>query len=301
MNTIDRVHHEILLHSQRNARWSYNNPPLAQLPRDLATLYRPDPGWPWVEWDWDQLELRIVACLSRDATMLEVFAKGWDIHFMTACAVFGLDLPSQLKDPVHAEENAEWRRVMKWLTCNHLYGVCGKDDIRRTKGAKGLGHGISYGLTERGAANLPGARVLGLSGKDVQRAFRNISAMFPGRAAWQDRLVEEALRVGETRTWAGRRRRYLDRGKGNYLRGEILDQPAQAGAQDLSNEVFLEVAETFGADVIYKFGKHDSQIWGIRESEWDRITPQIRTLVTRPRMIDGVEMTFPASFKERRL
>jgi len=80
----------------------------------------------------------------------------------------------------------------------------------------------------------------------------------------------------------------------------MLDHPMQAGVQDIANEVFLEIADTYGSDVIYKMGKHDSMIWGIRESRWDRIILGIPVIVTRPRTINGVVMEFPAQFKERR-
>jgi len=299
MKTFDRVHHEILIHSQRNSRWSYNNPPLAQLPRDLTTIYKPDPGWPWFLFDWDQIELRLVACYSKDATLLNCFSKGWDVHALAAYAMFGLPHPSNLCDPVHATENAAWRTQVAWKPCDHPSDICGKDDPRRHF-AKTFGHRQSYGGTAKRAGDIPGAKMLGLTPTVLSRMARERAALFPGLATWQDRLVEDATRTGETRTWAGRRRRYLDRGKGNYLRGEILDHPMQAGVQDIANEVFLEIVDTFGSDVIYKYGKHDSMIWGIRESAYDDICSGIRAIVTRSRMINGVEMAFPASFKERR-
>ena len=76
MRIVERVHHGIATHIQANARWSYFDPPLAQIPRDLGYIYIPDPGWPWHTFDHDQIELRLVACECQDPTMLKALQEG---------------------------------------------------------------------------------------------------------------------------------------------------------------------------------------------------------------------------------
>ena len=52
--------------------------------------------------------------------------------------------------------------------------------------------------------------------------------------------------------------------------------------------------------MLYKWGAHDSQKWGVLEAKWDVIVPEIKTIVAQTWEINGVKMPFPASFKEVR-
>jgi hypothetical protein len=73
----------------------------------------------------------------------------------------------------------------------------------------------------------------------------------------------------------------------------------QAGVVDLMMLIFLEIKEALGNDVYYVYGKHDSQVWAIRQERWDHALPVIKSVVATPREINGRLATFPASFKER--
>lgn len=294
---ITRVHHHISLHAQANGRWSYTDPPLAQIPKDLLTIYKPDPGWPWLLFDMDQIELRLVAMECQDPTLLEAFEKGWDIHSLSAYTMFGLPLPPDLKDPSHSPENEEWRKLVKWLPCDHANEVCGKDDPRRHF-AKTFSHRASYGGTAKRAGDIPGAKLLGLKSKDLVEMGHKRAALLPKLLTWQDEVARKGAQLGMTRTWYGRRRCYLGR-RSAYLKGQILDHPMQAGVVDLMMLIFLEIKEALGNDVYYVYGKHDSQVWAIRQEKWDYALPVIKSVVANPREINGRLATFPASFKER--
>ena len=297
MLILDRIYHNIATHSQANARWSYTDPPLAQTPRDLKFVYKPDPGWPWLIFDHDQIELRLVAAECKDQTMLEALGKGWDLHIMACCAMFKLPMPPVLKDPIHAPENLDWRTIHRWLGCNHEADVCGKDDIRRVF-SKRYSHRQSYGGTARKAGSIPGAAVLGLTSKDlVQMAYAR-AAMFPRLIAWQNEVAETGSKSGETRTWAGRRRRYLSRGT-TYTRGEMLDHPMQAGTQDIEHMIFLAIPAHVEPDYLIKFGSGDSQTWAFREPRYEEAKVKVREIAQPRLQINGTWMDFSASFKER--
>ena len=297
MRIVDRVYHTISTHTQVNARWSYTDPPLAQTPRDLRYIYKPDPDWPWITWDHDQIELRLVAANCKDATMLEGLEKGWDLHLLACCAMFKLPLPPELKDPIHAEANADWRTIHHWQPCQHETDLCGKDDIRRVF-AKQFGHRQSYGGTPKKAGNIPGAKKLGLTSKDLLQMSQNRAAMFPGLNQWQSTVVADGSRTGTTRTWDGRRRRYLGRGT-TYLKGEMLDHPMQAGVQGIETVIFLAIADYFKMDALYKFGMHDSQTWAFYAPRYEEAKLKVRELAQPTITIAGTSMYFPASFKER--
>ena len=297
MLIVERIYHNIATHTQANARWSYTDPPLAQTPRDLRFIYRPDPDWPWLTFDHDQIELRLVAAACQDSTMLEGLAKGWDLHLMACCAMFKLALPPMLKDPVHAPENADWKIIHHWTPCQHEVDMCGKDDIRRHF-SKTFSHRASYGGTAKKAGDIPGAKRLGLTQKDLLQMSLARQAMFPRLYQWQNEVVEVGSRTGETRTWDGRRRRYLGRGN-TYLRGEMLDHPMQAGVQGIETVIFLSIANYFGRDALFKYGMSDSQTWAFCASRYEEARVKVRELAQPTLVINGVSMTFPASFKER--
>jgi len=294
---LDRIYHTISTHTQKNARWSYTDPPLAQTPRDLRFIYRPDPGWPWITFDHDQIELRLVAAACQDPTMLEGFAKGWDLHFMACCAMFSLPMPPELKDPTHAEANADWRLVHRWQPCRHEEDVCGKDDIRRVF-AKQFGHRQSYGGTVKKAGDIPGAKRLGLTSKALMQMSLARAVMFPRLNQWQNEVVVVGSKTGETRAWDGRRRRYLGRGS-TYLRGEMLDHPMQAGVQAIETVIFLSIVSHFGRDALFKFGMSDSQTWAFHAPRYEEAQEKVRELAQPRLCINGAWMDFPASFKER--
>ena len=297
MNIVPRIYHTISTHAQANARWSYTKPPLAQMPRDLRFVYRPDKGWPWLVFDHDQIELRLVAAECKDETMLEGLSKGWDLHLMACCAMFKIPMPPMLKDPVHAPENMDWKINHRWTICDHQNDICGKDDLRRHF-SKTFGHRQSYGGTPQKAGSIPGAKALGLTTKDLMQMSMDRAALFPRLVQWQNETVIVGAKRGETRTWDGRRRRYLSRGH-TYLRGEMLDHPAQAGVQGIENAIFLAIAGHFGLDALFKFGMHDSQAWAFREHRYEEAKIVVRELAQPTITIAGTSMYFPASFKER--
>ena len=294
---VTRVHHSIKLHAQANGRWSYTDPPLAQIPKYLLTIYKPDPGWPWLIFDMDQIELRLVAMECRDVTLLEAFANGWDIHSLSAYSMFDLPFPPDLTDPSHSPANEEWRQLVKWLPCDHAHEVCGKDDPRRHF-AKQFSHRASYGGTAKKAGDIPGAKALGLDSKRLTEMARKRSTLLSGLTTWQETTARRGAELGMTRTWYGRRRCYLGR-RGVYLKGQILDHPMQAGVVDLMMLIFLEIKEALGNDVYYVYGKHDSQVWAIRAGVWEYAVNTIKSIVATPREINGKVAIFPASFKER--
>ena len=229
--------------------------------------------------------------------MLEGFAKGWDLHFMACCAMFQLPLPPELKDPTHAEANADWRLVHRWQPCRHEEDVCGKDDIRRVF-AKQFGHRQSYGGTVKKAGDIPGAKRLGLTSKALVQMSLARATMFPRLNQWQNEVVVVGTKTGETRAWDGRRRRYLGRGS-TYLRGEMLDHPMQAGVQAIETVIFLSIVSHFGRDALFKFGMSDSQTWAFHAPRYEEAQVTVRELAQPRLCINGTWMTFPAGFKER--
>lgn len=89
---------------------------LQQVPRDpfVRGVFGAPPGWSFVEADYSQIELRIVAYLSRDATMLHLYRTGADIHLATASSVLGIPLSQVTK---------EERKKAKAVNFGFVYGM----------------------------------------------------------------------------------------------------------------------------------------------------------------------------------
>ena len=113
-------------------RMSCREPNLQQVPRDKgfrAAVEAPE-GWTFVCADFGQMELRLAAAVSGDATMINAFKQGEDLHTITAAAIY----PESSEDP--AELKAR-RQVAKSANFGLLYGS-GAKGLRNYAGAMGI-------------------------------------------------------------------------------------------------------------------------------------------------------------------
>ncbi len=158
-------------------RFSCSGPNLQQIPRDDAfrSCFRPDEGRRFIVADYSQVELRVVAEVARDATMIGAFRRGWDLHRLTAALIAG-------KEP---------------------------DDVTPSErqSAKAVNFGLVFAMGARGLAAYS-TQTFGVPMSEEtaaifrERFFRN----YRGVARWLDRLrSEEPL---EVRTLSGRLRRW---------------------------------------------------------------------------------------------
>ena len=302
---VARIYHTISIHSQNNARFSYTVPPLAQTPDDLRYIYEPDDDWPWLVFDMDQIELRLIAAAARDWPLLEDFAAGKDVHLVATCQVFGLSPPSILVNPIHSPENADWFIRHNWrspftpgLLCDHAREVCGKGDLRRTFG-KNFQYRSCFELdaSPEAAMSMPAARALGLTIDDMRRATIYWRAAHPTIVAWQRKLIEEGKVNRMTRDWAGTLRRYTDHL--DNIPSQLLDHPSQAGCQSIMSKILIQFKREFKDAVYFVYGMHDSANMAIWRPRWDEIVPRAKEIIEQERNIFGISIPFPASFKAR--
>ena len=284
MAVLPRVYHHINIHAQANGRWSYTDPPLATLPPDLRDIYGPDPGWPWFGFDLDQQELRIIAALSGDGPLLEVFANGYDIHTLNTCDIFGIPYPTNKANPHTAPEDAAWRK---------RYGWQGKEDRRRVF-AKTYVYRLNYGGDPK--TPVAGGKALGLTGNQTMQLGHAYLGAHPRLNRWRQGTIGHAATQGETRTFMGRRRRYLQ--GGDIRARQALDHPVQAGGQDIANTIVIQVKDEFGNNVYYVYGMHDSQNWGVRREAWEEVTAGIKQIVLQAWHIGDADMVIPGTWKQ---
>jgi len=157
-------------------RLSSSDPNLQNIPirtaegREIRRAFVPsEPGWVLLAADYSQIELRVLAHVTGDEALIEVFRRHEDLHTATACKVFGVS-PDQV--------TREMRRM-----------------------AKIVNFSIPYGTTAFGLAGQ-----LGSTREVADELMRTYLRRFPGVAQYMDEIVQRARREGAVTTLLGRRR-----------------------------------------------------------------------------------------------
>ncbi|WP_067932150.1 DNA polymerase I [Alicyclobacillus kakegawensis] len=167
--------------------------------------------WSIVSADYSQIELRILAHLSGDETLIEAFRQGMDIHTRTAADVF----------EVSPEEVTPLMR----------------------RQAKAVNFGIVYGISDYGLS-----QNLGIPRKQAAAFIEGYFAKFPGVRRYMDEIVEMAKRQGYVTTLLNRRRYLPDIRSRNYnLRSfaerTAMNTPIQGTAADIIKLAMVRIDE----------------------------------------------------------
>ena len=117
-----RVHTSFSMVGASTGRLSSSDPNVQNIPirtaegRQIRTAFVAAPGHKLISADYSQIELRLVAHVAGEATMIEAFHNGVDIHARTASEVFGVPLD---------EMDGETRRRAKAINFGIIYGISG--------------------------------------------------------------------------------------------------------------------------------------------------------------------------------
>ena len=159
--------------------------------------------------DYSQIEMRIMAHLSRDEALIEAFQSGFDFHAATASSVFGVS-----PDDVSSEQRAK---------------------------VKAMNYGLAYGLSSYGLS-----QQLRVSNDEARGLMDDYFARFGGVRDYLHSIVEIARKEGYTETIMGRRRYLPDLTSDNRQRREMaermaLNAPIQGSAADIIKVAMLGV------------------------------------------------------------
>lgn len=184
-------------------RVSCHSPNLQQIPKapknadeelDIRACFVAQQGCKLAVADLSNIELRILADQSGDTTMLDMFARGLDLHSTTARRMFNLS------DDIDPDEHLINGKPARFI-------------------AKTINFGLAYGLQAPGLA-----RRVDVSEEQAQEFINTYFKMFPGVKRYLDRLATQALNRGYSMTVMGRRRYYAgtrEQRFSNHFRGEI--------------------------------------------------------------------------------
>ncbi len=210
-----RIHSTLNQTETRTGRISSAEPNLQNIPvrteqgRELRKFFVAKEGFALVDADYSQIELRVLASLANDETMINAFLSGADIHSITASQVMGIPL-----------EN---------VTPN---------DRRK---AKAVNFGIVYGI---GAFSL--SNDIGTSIVEADRYIKGYLANYSGVAAFMENAKVSAREKGYAETCFGRRRYLPELQEKNAIRrgfGErvAMNMPIQGTAADIIKIAMIKV------------------------------------------------------------
>jgi len=222
---VDRQHR---IHTHFNqavtatGRLSSSDPNLQNIPirteegRQIRAAFIPsEPEWQLLAADYSQIELRVLAHITGDSELIEVFRRGEDLHTATACRVFGVAPEAVTRD---------MRRMAKIVNFSIPYGT------------------TAFGLAQQ----------LGSSREVADELMRTYLARFPGVADYMKEIVERARREGAVTTLLKRRRPLPDlRAPSPPVRQAAertaINTPIQGSAADIMKLAMLKLDESLRA------------------------------------------------------
>jgi DNA polymerase-1 len=259
-------------------RLSSTNPNLMNIPirtdlgRQIRRAFIPDKGRLLLSVDYSQIELRVMAHLSEDPILVQVFEDREDVHSATAARIYGDET---------AASSAKQRSVAKMVNYGLAYGM----------GASGLAERLNVPVAEA---------------REIMDAYFE---QFAGVAAFLDRVVTQAHADGFTTTMFGRRRYLPELGSGNpRVRAigerQALNAPIQGSAADIMKLAMINVdraLEEEGLETRMILTVHDELVFELPEGEKDlaaKVVEREMTGVCEMKVPLDVDLSFGATWAD---
>ncbi|HHV10302.1 MAG TPA: DNA polymerase I [Clostridiales bacterium] len=188
-----------------------NIPIRMELGRQIRKVFIPEEGYVFLDADYSQIELRVLAHMSGDERLINAYREAKDIHRITASEVFHIPF----------EEVTPFQR----------------------SSAKAVNFGIVYGISSFGLG-----QDLNITRKEAERYIEKYFETYPKVKEYLDRLVKEAKEKGYSSTLFGRRRPIPELANSNFMTrsfGErvAMNAPIQGTAADIIKIAMIRVNE----------------------------------------------------------
>lgn len=245
-----KIHTRYLQTVARTGRLSSVDPNLQNIPirleegRKIRQAFVPrKEGWKIYASDYSQIELRILAHISEDETLIKAFTDDEDIHTTTAMKVFDIEDPSEITP-----------------------------NMRRD--AKAVNFGIVYGISDYGLS-----QNLNITRKEAKEYIDTYFERFPGVKTFIDDIIREAKEQGFVETLFHRRRYLPDINSRNFnLRSfaerTAMNTPIQGSAADILKMAMIEMnrrikEKNMQATMLLQV--HDELIFEVPEDEIEKL------------------------------
>ncbi|MEP2776566.1 MAG: DNA polymerase I [Luteolibacter sp.] len=247
-----RIHthyHQLLAATGRLAS---SDPNLQNIPvrsesgRKIRQAFVPRKGFTLLSCDYSQIELRVMAALACDPTMISAFQDGADIHTITAAKVHGV---------TPEEVTRDMRSGAKMVNFGIIYGIS------------------AFGLSQRLAIPRTEAAEI------IDAYFRE----YPAIKQYMDRTIAESRERGYAETLAGRRRHYPDLSSGNAgLRANAeraaINMPIQGTSADMIKLAMIKIdallrKKPYQTKMLLQV--HDELVFDLHPDEETELVPKI--------------------------
>ena len=261
----NRVHTSYEQAVTATGRLSSQNPNLQNIPirtedgRRVRKAFIAPEGYKLIAADYSQIELRIMAHLSKDERLLSAFKAGEDIHRATAAEVFGVDVSEV------------------------------RDDQRRS--AKAINFGLIYGMSAFGLA-----QQLDIGRNDAQEYVDLYFERYPGVKEYMDRTRQLAADQGFVETLFGRRLYLPEINASNFQRRQAAERtainaPMQGTAADIIKRAMIRVDEWLENDQVDArmiMQVHDELVLETLSTEIDTVAQTVSRM-----MSEAAELSVP--------
>jgi DNA polymerase I len=261
--TTGRIHTSFNQAVAATGRLSSNNPNLQNIPvrdergREIRKAFVPAEGHIFFSADYSQIELRLMAHLSRDRSMIADFLSGNDIHAATASKIFGVDI----KDVTR-----EMRSRAKTANFGIIYGIS------------------SFGLSER----------LTIGRKEAKDLIDGYFSSYPGVKLYMEESIRKARDLGYVTTMFGRKRYTRDiHSRNQVVRGNAernaINAPIQGTAADIIKLAMIRIharlkGENLRAKMILQV--HDELIFEVLPEELEQLKELVVTEMSGAATLD---------------
>ncbi len=219
-----------------------NIPIRMEMGKRFRKVFIPREGYVFLDADYSQIELRVLAHMSEDENLIAAYRHAEDIHRITASQVFG----------VAPEDVTPLMR----------------------RNAKAVNFGIVYGISSFGLS-----QDLSISRKEAEAYIESYFTSFPGIKAYLDRAVESAKETGYAVTLFGRRRPVPELASGNFMQrsfGEriAMNSPIQGTAADIIKIAMNRVTRRLKEEGLQSrliLQVHDELLFEVARDELERV------------------------------
>ena len=219
-----------------------NIPTREELGKNIRKAFVPEEGYVYIDADYSQIELRVLAHISEDETMIQAFLHGEDIHKQAASKVLGIPIKEVTKE--------------------------------QRSSAKAVNFGIVYGISDYGLSEQ-----LGIPVKEAKKYIEQYLEKYTGIQKFMENIVEVAKEKGYVETMFHRRRYIPELKSNNYMVRQFgaraaMNTPIQGTAADIMKlamiHVYQELKEKkMDAKLILQV--HDELMIECRESQKEEV------------------------------
>jgi len=253
-----RVHSTFNQVGTATGRLSSSNPNLQNIPQRgkvasrIRSAFIPEDGYSLISFDYSQIELRLLAHLSGDKTLLKAYEADADIHKKTAASIFNVN---------EEEIDSNLRRI-----------------------AKAVNFGIIYGLSPYGLA-----RDTGVNQKEAKEFIDKYFKLYPQVDSYIKNALNRAREQGYTETIFGRKRfvkELSSKNKALSNRAErvAINAPIQGSAADIIEKAMVDTfayldSEKVDGRLILQV--HDELIFEVKDKEVERVFKKLKDIMEK--------------------